>query len=408
MSKHLVREAVKARNGKLTGSRMDITIITPGWGTSGHYSETTLEQAATDLVFPAGTQMHMNHQSAEEREQQPAGDVNTLAAVLLEDAVWDPDWTDPETGVKGRLRAPARVFNRYREHLVDVAEVIGTSIVAPAEVSMGEAEGRQGRIIETLLPSKLNRVDFVTVAGRGGRISEVMEAAATVQEARNIGAWMEARMHSMFTSIADEFYGDGRLTREERIALSSGLGDALVAFTATIEATAPQLFERDLWEDPTAQEAAAGAPKESPSDPAGANRKETPVGHIQIEESEHATLIANSSRATALESDLGTATAALQEVNDAAATALVAGALEAAGVTAPKLAERLAKGYPIKENGALDAEGLAEAVAESIAELQVAGGAGTVRTVGETTAVENTSAPKHTKADVLSVLEGGK
>lgn len=407
MTKQLIREALAAKNGKVQGSRMDITIITPGWGTSGYYSTETLAQAATDVVFPAGTQMHMNHQSAEEREQQPAGDVKTLAAVLEEDAVWEPDWVDEKTGVKGRLRAPAKVFNLYREHLVDVAEVIGTSIVAGAEVSMGEAEGRRGRIIETLLPGLLNRVDFVTVAGRGGRISEVLESAKQVQEARNVGQWLEARMHSMFTNIADEFYGDGRLTREERIALSSGLGDALVAFTSTIEATAPQLFERDLWDEPNAQE----AHQESPSAPAGANGKETPVGHIQIEESEHATLVENASRATALATENATAKAALKEVNDEAAAKLVAAALEAKGITAPKLAARLAEGYPTKENGALDAEALQSAVAESIAELQVAGGAGTVHGVGDTTAVETVvtpAAPKHTTADVLSALEGGK
>jgi hypothetical protein len=250
-------------------------------------------------------------------------------------------------------------------------------------------------------------VDFVTVAGRGGRISEVLESAKQVEEARNVGQWLEARMHSMFTSIADEFYGDGRLTREERIALSGGLGDALVAFTATVEATAPQLFERDLWDEPNAQEAVT---KESPSAPAGANGKETPVGHIQIEEAEHATLVENASRATALATETATAKAALKEVNDAAAAKLVASAMEAVGVTAPKLAARLAEGYPVKENGALDSEALELAVAESIAELQVAAGAGTVRAVGETTAVETVvpaAAPKHTAADMISALEGG-
>lgn len=413
MTKQQIREATAAKNGKVAGSKMEITIITPGWGSSGYYGSPTLEQAAADVVFPAGTQMHINHQSPEEQAQQPAGDVKTLAAVLLEDARWEPDWIDPKdpTAAPGRLVAEARTFTMWREHLADVADVIGTSISAAAEISMGTAEGRKGRIVERLLPSVLNRVDFVTVAGRGGRISEVLEAAK-VREGRNIGAWLEARMHSMFTSIADEFYGDGRLTREERIALSSGLGDALVAFTANIEATAPQLFERDLWDEPAAAEEAAAAPtkKESPSDPAGANRKETPVGQIQIEEAEHRTLVDNASRATALETTLGTTRTALQEVNDGAATALVTAALEAAGVTAPKLAERLSKGYPVKENGALDAAGLQEAVAESIAELQVAAGAGTVRAVGETTAVETVvtpAAPKHTAADMISALEGG-
>jgi hypothetical protein len=121
------------------------------------------------------------------------------------------------------------------------------------------------------------------------------------------------------------------------------------------------------------------------------------VATIQIEESAHAALVAESSRAAALEADVTAVTtrataaeAALTEANDTAAEALVSAALESVGLTAPKTAARLAKGYPVKENGALDKDALAEAVAESIAELQVSGGAGSVRGLGAT---EQVAAP---------------
>jgi hypothetical protein len=60
-------------------------------------------------------------------------------------------------------------------------------------------------------------------------------------------------------------YGDGRLTREERITLSGGIGDALAAFTSRVEADAPQLYERDPWADPAPvaaamEESKGGAP----------------------------------------------------------------------------------------------------------------------------------------------------
>lgn len=405
MTKSIVMEATKA--GPLTGARTEITLITPGWGSSGYYSPEVLEQAAADLVFPMNTQQHIDHD-----KEGGVGSVGTLAAALAEDARWEPDWVDPETGVKGRLVAENRVFSHKREMLAEMKDVIGTSIAAAAEITMGEAEGRQGMIIERLLPSPTNRVDYVTVAGRGGRISEVLEAHK-VQEARNVGQWLEARMHSMFTNISDEMYGDGRLTREERITLSNALGQALTSFTATVEGSAPQLFERDLWEDPTSTAAAEAATKDSPSDPAGANKgKEPNVATIQIEESVHADLVAKSSRTTALEADLGTAKerataaeAALKESNDAAAAALVTAALESAGITAPKLGARLAEGYPVKENGALDAEALASTVAESVAELQVSGGAGTPRGVGHAAedATKTTVTAESAKADILRI-----
>ena len=131
----LVREATKA--GALTGARTEITLITPGWGSSGYYSPAVLEQAAKDRVFPKNTQMHIDHDDA-----GSVGSVSTLAAALSEDARWEPDWLDPDTGVKGRLVAENRVFSHKREMLSEMADVIGTSIAAGAEISLGEAEGR--------------------------------------------------------------------------------------------------------------------------------------------------------------------------------------------------------------------------------------------------------------------------
>lgn len=71
-----------------------------------------------------------------------------------------------------------------------------------------------------------------------------------LQEARNIGEWLEARLHLMFTEIADGMFGEGRLTRDERIALSSGIGGALDAFRATLEERAPGLYSRDPSKTP--------------------------------------------------------------------------------------------------------------------------------------------------------------
>lgn len=247
MPKTLVTEAIEA-TGKATsqaGGVFLIDLITPGWGSSGYYSAEVLQEAETDRVFPAGTHMYINHQTAQERNDRPEGDLKDLAAVLQEDATWNPNGGEDGTG---SLQAKARVFSAWRAPLDDAKEAIGVSIRASADVEYGEAEGRAGRIVGRLVHAE--SVDFVTKAGRGGRIVEVLEAA-TVQEARNIGQWVESRIHRDFTITADDMAADGRLTREERISLSAAIGDALQAFVTRLEGDQPQLYTRDLYDNPT-------------------------------------------------------------------------------------------------------------------------------------------------------------
>ena len=55
-----------------------------------------------------------------------------------------------------------------------------------------------------------------------------------LNEAANVGDWMESRIHLRFTEVADYRFGDGYITRPERIILSSAIGDALNAFRAKV------------------------------------------------------------------------------------------------------------------------------------------------------------------------------
>jgi hypothetical protein len=57
-----------------------------------------------------------------------------------------------------------------------------------------------------------------------------------------------------FTITADNSFGDGRLNREERIALSSAIGDALGTFRESLKASMPDLYKRAIWinSDPSA------------------------------------------------------------------------------------------------------------------------------------------------------------
>lgn len=278
--------------------RFLIQLIDAGWGTSGHYSAEVLEQAARDRVFGAGTQMFTDHPTPTEDYERPARSVKDLAAVLVEDARYDPQ--------ARALVAEARVYGPWRAPLSEMAGDIGVSIRAIAEGDAGQVEGRTGFVVDRLVEGL--SVDFVTKAGRGGRVLEVLEGAKAVAEARNIGQWVEARLHANFTAIADDLFGDGRLTREERIALSASIGDALGAFVGRLEQAAPALYTRDLW-DQAPTPAPAVAEQSVPAHPAGQSTtttlesKEDTMPKIEIDEARLAALEADAGRVSALETE---------------------------------------------------------------------------------------------------------
>jgi hypothetical protein len=152
-----------------TSGRLRVQVITPGWGSSGYYPAPVLEAAGKAAVFPAGTQMYLDHPSWSEAQDRPERSVRDLAAVLTGPAAWDDQLQ--------ALVAEAQVFAPYRDMLTDpgLAQAIGVSIRANAVVEQGEAEGREGTIVSELVEGV--SVDFVTQAGRGGRILSVLESA---------------------------------------------------------------------------------------------------------------------------------------------------------------------------------------------------------------------------------------
>jgi hypothetical protein len=92
--------------------------------------------------------------------------------VLESDAQWSDD------GFNGPgLYADVKVLEGKSGVLNEIAPHIGVSIKAPGMVKEGEAEGRKGRIVESLISRKTNAVDFVTIPGRGGKVCELVEAA---------------------------------------------------------------------------------------------------------------------------------------------------------------------------------------------------------------------------------------
>lgn len=148
-----------------------IKLIQPGWGSSGYYDATMLARDGAK-AFPAGTKMFWNHPSVSEEKDRPERDLNALAAELTSPARYDAN------GPKGPgLYADAKVFGPYQKAVEDLAGSIGLSIRASGTIQQGKADGREGRLISSLVPDVMNTVDFVTFPGAGGAIVTMFEAA---------------------------------------------------------------------------------------------------------------------------------------------------------------------------------------------------------------------------------------
>jgi hypothetical protein len=146
-----------------------IKVISPGWGSSGYYPADVLKRDGPK-VFPAGTHMYLDHPTPEEEASRPERSLKDLAATLTSGAAWQDE------GVAGPgLYAEARVRSDLAPLIEELAPSIGVSIRAFGRAKDGEAEGRKGKVVESLHAGR--SVDFVTLPGRGGAVLELVEAA---------------------------------------------------------------------------------------------------------------------------------------------------------------------------------------------------------------------------------------
>jgi hypothetical protein len=147
------------------GNKWSVKVIEAGWGSSGYYGADMLAEYGPQ-VFKAGTKVFMNHPSATESSDRPERDVHQLAGKLTSDAVFS------ENG----LVAEIEFYSHYAPIIKEMAGDVGLSIHALGNATVGEAEGRQGPIIESLVSDPMTSVDVVTVAGAGGKFLNLLES----------------------------------------------------------------------------------------------------------------------------------------------------------------------------------------------------------------------------------------
>lgn len=209
---------------------LPIKLIGPGWGSKGYYSADVIKRDGP-AAFPRGTQMFWDHATPTEEAERPEGTLSKLAAVLVTDPYWK------ESGAKGPgLYAEAKAFGQYQSHIDDMGPHIGVSIRSKGRAKPGAAEGSEGRIISSIFSAReaiaagiIPTVDFVTVAGAGGEIVELFEAAGRGEKPMKINEGLGSAIKRILGSQGkseDEFCKDCALDETTARGILSGDIDA--------------------------------------------------------------------------------------------------------------------------------------------------------------------------------------
>lgn len=121
---------------------------------------------------------------------------------------------------------------------------------------------------------------FESLMARFGNNSEL-----PFQEKSNLAEWLESRLHLALTNFADDMFGSGTVTRNERKILSAAIGAALDAYHNLLVEQAPQLFERRPWEDALEDNSSDVQETLTPTSPPAPLLKERGVDEVEFTES---------------------------------------------------------------------------------------------------------------------------
>jgi hypothetical protein len=397
--------AEAAAAAKDTG-RMTVQLISPGWGSSGYYSADVLAEAATNVVIPAGTHMYADHPTPTEAKERPVRSIKDLMSVTVEDARVATQADIDEWGADaGALVTDVQVSPLYQPLVEQFKGAIGVSIRGAGNTAAGTAEGKNGTIIESL--EFCTSVDWVTRAGRGGRVLSLAECAQANERAIGHGiseATVNDTREALQTVLRDAYGGD------KTWVWVRDFDDATVWFEIEAEGDESGIYGQ-TYTDTDGAVALSGdrtevrvkttyvpATRPDSNTPTTEESEEDTMGKISIEESEHTTLTEKAGRVDALQEEnvnLKAENTALKEaesgrVRGDRARTLVAERATEAGVT---FSEREVKGFladiTLTEAGELDEAKFSTLVDEDAAAKKAATGSGTVIGHGGTTVTES-------------------
>jgi len=153
-------------NGARSPLKMDVRLITPGWGNARdnhYYSADVLRRDAK--VFEGVKMYTTDHKENEKSVRTEVARIDSIRAFADDGApiarvtVFDPEFAE-------------QTRNRAQAGILDSLEC---SILAYGKAKPGTVDGRKGNIVEAITAAQ--SVDFVTKAGAGGHAMNIAEHA---------------------------------------------------------------------------------------------------------------------------------------------------------------------------------------------------------------------------------------
>jgi len=173
-----------------------VKIISPGQGTSAYYKEGQLRR---DVAAFNGGLSFIDHPGKKEQRDRPERSLRDLVGPI----VGTPAYL--ENGKKGPgMYGGVRVAKHWQPFIEELGDTLGISLRAGGSAIYEPVNGKQTKVAEKFNPGA--GFDFVTQAGRGGKMVPLFEAAETEADGK-IQDWMA---HTDFTEM------DSGRSEEER------------------------------------------------------------------------------------------------------------------------------------------------------------------------------------------------
>jgi hypothetical protein len=383
--------------------RMSVVAISAGLGSTGYYSPEVIREAATNQLIKQGTPLFLDHPSESDRHDRPERSVRDIAAVFTGAATYD----EAEEALVGEIQ----VFAPYRDLLTEMGPHIGLSISGSAtDITEGEHDGRRVPVVEGL--AAIDSVDFVTRAGRGGRIVDLLESVRANHRAVANGvseATVNDTREALQNALRDTYpspdgmnhwiwvrdFDDTTVWFEVEGGDDAGIyGQTYTEADGAVALTGTRTEVRVVTTYVPATRPDSNTTTES--------QKENPMGTIQIEETEHRSLVEKAGRVDTLESERDTAVTERDQLRTErdqlrareAATTHARTRVTTANASLPtstvdRIVEAATRTVPLTESGQLDTVALDTAVDTArtteetyLAGLAEAAGLGTVTGFG--------------------------
>ncbi|ATW24158.1 hypothetical protein [Candidatus Formimonas warabiya] len=197
------------------GMAFRVTVLKPGWnvGLNGRPGDKyyTREACGTLVSLLAGAKAYADHPTRAEDNLRPERSIRDLVG-------W---YSDPRQETDGRTTA---IFNLFESAvwLKDILKVIasgkapknlaGISINGFGSTKIGAAEGRAGKIVESI--KILRSADVVTEASAGGEFEQLVASARNLEKGEDIVDWSKITLDEIRQNRPDlvQTIGQERLT----------------------------------------------------------------------------------------------------------------------------------------------------------------------------------------------------